>query len=115
MKKALFFLLAGILLAGCATATPSPEAAPTETPLPPTNTPPPTDTPLPPTNTTEPSDTPLPPTSTPVPTDTQEPTATPLPPDTKAMIAWKELGLPSEYEAFSPEAIGIQEGALAYE
>lgn len=82
----------------------------------PTKTPIPTDTPLPPTNTPEPTDTPLPPTSTPVPTATQRPTATalPPPPDAKAMIAWKELGLPGEYEAFSPEEMGIQEGALSF-
>ena len=30
------------------------------------------------------------------------------------MIDWKELGLPSEYKALSPEVMSIQEGASAY-
>jgi hypothetical protein len=75
----------------------------------------PTLTPVPPSDTPEPTDTPPPPTNTPAPTATQTQTSTPLPPpDPKAMIAWKELGLPSEYEAFPPEARGIQEGENAY-
>lgn len=61
--------------------TPTPTAVaqvveePTETPVPPTDTPAPTDTPEP-TETPAPTDTPTP-TDTPVPTDTPEPTATP--------------------------------------
>jgi hypothetical protein len=30
------------------------------------------------------------------------------------MIAWQELGLSNEFEAFSPEAIGMEEGANAF-
>ena len=109
-------------LAACAPSPAAPAEATLEAPLvvPPTQT----GTPLPspmvtstpePTATLEPTVTPLPPTSTPVPANTQRPTSTPLPsPDAKAMIAWKELRLPGEFETFSPEAIGIQEGANAF-
>ena len=66
--------------------------APTDTPVPPTDTPAPTDTPVPPTDTPAPTDsplptdTPVPPTDTPAPTptDTPLPTDSPLPTDTPA-------------------------------
>jgi hypothetical protein len=81
----------------------------------PTETAIPTDTPVPPTETPKPTDTLLPPTRTPVPTATPYLTATSFRVrDPKAMIAWKELGLPANFEAFSPEAIGMEEGAIAF-
>lgn len=84
----LFVLLMGAACGG-EEATPTPTAVaevaeePTETPVPPTDTPAPTDTPVP-TDTPEPTETPSPTntaiptnTPTPVPTDTPEPTETP--------------------------------------
>jgi len=44
-------------------------------------------------------------------------TSTPMPflePDAKAMIAWKELRLSSEFQAFSPSSTSIEEGANAF-
>ncbi|MBI3960526.1 MAG: hypothetical protein HY328_17080, partial [Chloroflexi bacterium] len=64
------------------TPQPTETPVPTDTPVPPTNTPvPPTNTPVPPTNTPRPTNTPVPPTNTPVPpTNTPRPTNTPVPP-----------------------------------
>ena len=84
----LVFLGAIVVLAGCKTATPTPDPTPTSTPIP-TDTPYPTYTPYP-TNTPAPTYTPFPtwtppPTATPTPeptatpTDTPTPTATPSP------------------------------------
>jgi hypothetical protein len=53
-------------------------------------------------------------TLTPTPSATPTPTSTPAPPpDPKAMIAWKDLGLPSSYASVSPEVIGIEAGQPA--
>lgn len=78
----LFLLLLGAAC-GNEEATPTPTAVaevaeePTETPVPPTDTPEPTETPVP-TDTPEPTETPSPTnTATPIPTDTPEPTDTP--------------------------------------
>ena len=91
---------AATVVAASVQATVESQAVPTDTPVPPTNTPepeptpvPPTSTPVPeptpvpPTNTPEPEPTPVPPTSTPVPeptpvppTNTPEPEPTPVPP-----------------------------------
>ena len=92
IRVSLMILLGLMLLwfgAACGNeeAEPTPTAVaevaeePTETPVPPTDTPAPTDTPVP-TDTPEPTETPSPtntatPTDTPVPTDTPEPTETP--------------------------------------
>ena len=59
------------------------------------------------------------PSSTPSPTITPTaiPTATPTPtpePDASAMLDWKELDLPPSFVAFSPDTMGVQEGALAF-
>jgi hypothetical protein len=89
----IFLLLFGAACGGeevtsTPTAVAEVAAEPTETPVPPTDTPAPTETPAP-TNTPEPTETPSPtntatPTDTPVPTDTPEPTETPtaVPTDT---------------------------------
>ena len=69
---ALALLLGMLALAGCGGATEAPP--PTEVAVQPAATTPPTQPP-----TVAPTDTPLPPTDTPVPTDTPEPTATPAP------------------------------------
>lgn len=86
------------------TATP----LPTDTPVPPTNTPvpppteTPTNTPIPPTNTPGPTPTPAPPTETPVPptnTPVPPPTDTPLPPPT-------DTPAPQPFAAIAPNAGG---------
>jgi hypothetical protein len=123
--KTLPIFLAMIILAGCssggAVVSPSVDEGEAITQVNqttmeiPTKTPVPTDTSPPPTNTPEPTDTPPPPTRTPVPTYPPPPTATPFPDrNPKAMIAWKDLGLPRKFKALSPEEIGMQEGANAF-
>ena len=125
MYKTFSTLFAMMILAGCSNegavistsvdeGEANPQVSQTTVEIP-TKTPVPTDTSLPPTNTPEPTDTPPPPTRTPIPTSPPPPTATPFPDrNPKAMIAWKDLGLPRKFKAFSPEAIGMQEGANAF-